>query len=212
MRRVILIGGGKSVLEGIETGLWDKIFEEEIWSLNYAFRAMPYLPKREVWVDTTFFRNNIDSLQKLHESGVECHAKKNDRYLGIDSIIQHSVTREPNEKDSHLFTGHMGLCGMFALSLAVKEKYDEIYLLGYDFGTPIESDIHTHFYQDKTEYISSGVGRPQVYLAHGSTPKKSVHDFDIYKNYQCVYNVSTISHIDSFPKITYQEFYDKIKT
>lgn len=212
-KEVIIVGGGNSINEGIETGLWDKIKGKEIWSLNFAFKAMPYLPTREVWVDTTFWRNNIKELENLHKQGVICHCKENDRYNYIKEIIQHTTTRMPNKKEeeNYVFAGTMGLCGMFALSLAVKEKYERIFLLGYDWGTT-QGSTQTHFYQGKQGivYQSSGVGRPEVYIQHNQQPKPTVKEFDRYKDYQEIYNVSLTSHIDTFKKLSYMEFYEKI--
>lgn len=214
MKDVIILGGGKSILEGIETGLWNNIKDKEVWSLNFAYKMMPFIPTREVWVDTTFWKNNISELEMLSKKGTKCHCKKNDRYNFINDIIQHEITRKVEEKDTRLFIGAMGLCGMFALSLAISEKFERIFLLGYDWGTTKISDTHTHFYQGQSgiEYSSRGVGRPEVYLSNTSNPKKDVNEFDIYKDHKEIYNVSMNSHIVSFPKITYQEFYDKIKT
>jgi len=212
MKECVICGGGASVTEGVETGLWDKLKESgiEVWSVNYAFRAMkPLLPTKQLWCDTTFFKNNIKDLEELAKSGVECHTKKNDRYNFINNIIQHECTRKPEEKDNKVFIGALGLSGMFSLSLAVQMKYDTIYLLGMDFGVPNQGIAQTHFYQGKMEYISTGVGRPQVYL-DGNSPKKAVRDFDIYKDIPNIFNVSLISNIQSYRKIGYPEFYGKI--
>jgi len=207
MKEVVIVGGGNSITEGVETGLWDKLRESgiELWGINYAFRAVPLKLKRLLWCDTTFFKNNMKDLEEQAKLGVECHTKKNNRYLGIDNIIQHETTRKPDEKDK-IYIGSLGLSGMFSLSLAVKEGYNKIYLLGYDFGVPNQGITQTHFYQGKISYISTGVGRNQVYL-DGNSPKKSVREFDIYKDIQGIYNVSMISNIQSFKKIGYQEFY-----
>jgi len=42
---VIILGGGYSVKEGIEKGLWNKIKDKNVWSLNYVFLTMPFLLK-----------------------------------------------------------------------------------------------------------------------------------------------------------------------
>lgn len=212
MKDVIILGGGASVTEGIEMGLWDIIKGKEIWSLNFAYKAMPYLPTREVWVDTTFWKNNTDELESINKRGVQCHAKKNDRYNMISDIIQHDTSRKPDDKNK-LFIGAMGLCGLFALALAIQEKYERIFLLGYDWGTPVRSNTHTHFYQGMSgiTYQSRGVGRPDVYIQDNSNPKNGVRDFDAFKNHKEIYNVSIISHITSFPKLKYEEFYERLK-
>ena len=209
-KEVIIIGGGASIEEGIKTDLWEKIRGKEVWSLNFAFRAMPYLPTRELWVDTTFYRNNIADLERIHKLGVACHTRKNDRYNGIPDIIQHETTRNIQEKDKKIYLCPMGLCGMFALGVAVQEKYEQIYLLGYDFGTNSLGNTHTHFYQDtKMDYQSSGVGRPSVYLQSNNHPKRDANEFGLYAERGGIWNVSVNSHIIAYPRISYEEFYGK---
>jgi hypothetical protein len=210
MKRCILIGGGYSVKEGIEKGLWDIIKNEEVWSLNYAYKTMPYLPKKQIWVDSTFFKDNVVELQKLNQAGVECHTKFNNIYAFIETIQQHNTTREINN-DKDYFIGQMGLVGMFALSIAVKSNYEEIYLLGYDFGTNNIDNKLTHYYQGKIRTMSTGVGYPDVYLNTDNKVKREINDFYKYKDYKTIYNVSINSNIQCFPKITYEEFFNKIK-
>jgi hypothetical protein len=210
MKECIIIGGGTSVLEGIEHRLWERIAKREIWSINFAFRTMPYLPKRQVWVDTTFFRNNMEDLESLSIAGVECHTKKHGIYNNIPAIIQHEVTREENNPDK-LYIGLMGLSGMFALALATKEQYDTIYLLGYDFGTNSKANTTTHYYQNTDiKYTSNGVGNPGVYLTDTGV-KKDVKLFDYFLKFPSkIYNVSPSSNIQSYEKITYNDFFSKI--
>ena len=140
MKKVILIGGGHSLKEGIEKDLWSKIKDKEIWSTNYAFMTMPYLPKREIWVDIDFFKNNIVALQKLSEQGVTMVTRTHRRYADIPNLIKYNsarLTKDYVGKEgitrNCIFYGKLGLVGTFALSLAVAELYDEIFLLGYDF-------------------------------------------------------------------------------
>ena len=88
-KEVILVGAGYSLKEGIDKELWDKIKGKEIWSCNYAYRTMPYLPARELWTDINFFNWNIDELQQLAQKGVPCYAKKNGKYDRIPEINQY---------------------------------------------------------------------------------------------------------------------------
>lgn len=216
LRTAILIGGGKSVLEGIELGLWDKLTDtkcfRDIFSINYAFKTMPYLPNKQVWVDTTFFKNNMTDLEALYKQGVECHCKKNPKYNAIPEITQHDTSRDEVVEDK-LYIGLMGLSGTFAISLAIKLGYDRIFLLGYDFGTTSINDTHTHYYQHlKIPFISSGVNNPQVYMTNSGV-KKDAKSFDRFKELcynTIIYNVSLKSNIDSFPKISYTEMFEKL--
>jgi hypothetical protein len=219
MKSCILVGGGASVKEGIELGLWDKLAERkdwsEIWSINFAFMAMPYRPAKQIWVDTTFFRNNTEALQELNRNGVECITKKHDIYNYIPEIKQYKTTRDEFnvDIDKPLFIGRMGLSGTFALSLSVALKYETIYLLGYDFGTNAIANQNTHFYQDTISVRSAGVRNPGVYLQNNNVVKKEVKEFEHYKNTTSkIYNVSLVSNISAFEKLSYQDFFSKISS
>jgi hypothetical protein len=208
MKSVILVGGGASIKEGIELGLWEKIKGQEIWSINFAFLTMPYLPNREVWTDISFFKNNIDILQRLYYQGVSCHAKLHHKYADIPEIKTYETTREPVYSKEKMFIGRMGLSGFFALSLAVKNNYDVVYLLGYDFGS---KTTNTHYYQDSLNVSSTGVGHPELYRNHHGEVKEEVKDFELFLQYPTkIYNVSLESKIPYFEKIDYPTFFSKI--
>ena len=222
MTRVILVGGGNSVQEGIEKNLWEQIKEETIWSCNYAYANMPYLPSRQIWVDTSFYKHNVEDMQKLYEKGVPLHIKQHNQFAGIaEHSKQYVSSREAKNyfgrdalKRNILFYGRMGLSGMFALSLAVAEGYDEIYLLGYDFGTSAITVKKTHFYQEKMPHVySTGVNHPEIYRMPDNKVKREVEDFKVYLNTPNlkIWNVSTISNIPYFDKLSYEDFYTKLK-
>ena len=203
----ILLGGGASISEGIALGLWDKIKESDVWSLNFAFLTTPFLPKREIWVDVAFFRNNMDKLQSLYVKGVKCYAKKHPKYADIPEITTFETTRDPNESDKKMFISRMGLSGFFALSLAVKEKYEVIYLLGFDWGQ-IEGEKNTHYYQGKINVQSTGMGHPELYRCPNGAIKDEIKDFEIFlKEPSKIYNVSPKSHIPYFERIDYPTFF-----
>ena len=210
---LIIVGGGYSVLEGIDKDLWEKIKDKEIWSLNYSAMYMPYLPKREIWTDIDFFRNNARELQSLNKKGVECYAKAHVYYNTIPEIHQINCTREKNNK-LDVYIGEYGFVGLLGLSLAIKEGYSEIYLLGYDFGCQAK-DIDkklTHWYQRYNfDKYSTGVGAPHVYLLKDNKVHRSVKDFNVYESYKNIYNVSQVSNINSFTKISYDKMFNKIK-
>jgi hypothetical protein len=222
-KRVIIIGGGASVKEGIDKGLWSYIKGEQIWSLNFAWLAMPYLPSRELWVDIKFFRDNIERLEELSKKGVVLIAKTHRDYLTIPQIKQYNTSRESNNyfgkealAKNIIFYGRQGLVGTFALSLAIGEGFKNIFLVGFDYGTPDINEKFTHFYQDKIKELSinsSGVGRPLIYRNPNNTVKRDVEDYKIYLREKDVniYNVSLLSNIPYFQKISYEEFFKILK-
>lgn len=213
MKSCIIIGGGSSVKEGLTLDLWNQIKGQDIWSVNFAFMTMPYFPSKEIWVDKTFFTNNIDKLQELSVNGVDCIAKEHGVYNEIKAIKQVACTRDEYNTDikKPLFIGSSGLSGVFALSYAISQGYDTIYLLGYDFGTKSLSDNKTHYYLDTIAVSSHGLHCPEVYLDDNG-PKKEVREFDYFLKENCkIYNVSPQSNIQSFDKIDYPTFFNYLK-
>jgi hypothetical protein len=210
MRECFIIGGGNSVQESIDSGLWEILKGKDIWSVNYAFLTMPYFPTREIWLDLFFFKNNIDKLQNLYKNGVFCYTKQNNKYSLIKEIKTYNVSRDIKDVEGKMYSGGMGLSGFFAIHLAVEEKYDRIFLFGYDFGS-ITNDKKTHYYQDKISVMSTGVGKPEIYREQNSSIKKEVKDFEFFLKYPTkIYNVSPKSSITCFPKLEYSDFIKKL--
>jgi len=220
MKTVILGAGGTSINEGIKLGLWEYIKNYDIWSLNYFFKMMPYLPKRELFTDTYFFNSNSKILPLLANKGIEIHAKHHHHYTFIKELKTHYVTKRKDEycgrealKKNILYIGRMGLVGFFGLSLAIAEQYDNIILLGYDFGTQKPNEHFTHFYQKNIQVLSTGVGNPLIYRKPNGDIKDEVVDFSVYladTNKCHIWNVSPNSNIPYFTKIDYPELFRMI--
>lgn len=210
MKSVIIIGGGPSVKEGIELGLWEQIKGKEVWSLNYAYKTMPHLPAREIWMDKRFFKDNRDDLERLSNQGVQLHARFFDLYVALP-IKTYEITRDEKEFDKAFYVSTLGQVGPLALSIAIKEGYDIIYLLGYDFGTTSPTDKFTHYYQDTHKVISSGIGVPEIYLLPSGKPVGKIKSFKIFsERHHNILNVSLKSNLPYFPKISWEEFFNKI--
>jgi len=222
-KECIIVGGGKSVRDGVALGLWDKIKDKDVWSLNYAYKLIPFLPSRQCFVDYMFFKNNEDDLHDMAAKGVPIHSKANSKLNHIEQkvIKTYNTVRQAGgfrgrtalvvPPEAHLFTGRMGLVGAFALALSIAEGYGKIYLLGYDFGSTGMEDKDTHWYQGQINVQSTGVGRPAVYWNKLGL-KKEVEDFKVFstvKDLQ-IYNVSPKSNIPYFEKIDYLKFYELI--
>lgn len=221
MRKVIIVGGGHSVLEGIEMGLWEKIKEEEVWSLNSVFKLMPYLPTVQLWVDVGFYNNEVENLQELHTKGVKMISRDKLTWKALyKEITMYQTTREIKIKQKSdnkelIYYGSMGLVGCFAVGVATQMEYDRIYILGYDYGATSLNNKYTHWYQNKISTLkihSSGAGRPQVYLDKKGKPNKFLRDWDYYKDKKdVVRNVSINSNLEIFPKITYENMFGDLE-
>jgi hypothetical protein len=218
MKKVILVAGGKSIREEwLNNGLFDNIRGHEIWSLNYAYRTMTYLPDRQLWVDKDgFFDIYKDQLFDMSKKGVKLITQRAG-YIPLPDYtkyiykVYHKVRKfeEQFQDESYIFTGKHGLVGLFALSLAVKEGYDEIFLLGMDFGTPTIADNDTHYYSKFIKHCSRGINDPKIYRYLNDEVNPRVKDFAEYKEVNSkIYNVSMISNIPYFEKITYERMYE----
>lgn len=116
------------------------------------------------------------------------------------------------------------LIGIKALNLAIALGVKEIYLLGFDAGSDLQD--RTHFYSDTEagKYVwngskHSGVGKNnRGYYKTGNYNKlEELNKFwfqpfekELEQGIQ-IYNVSLNSKIDTFPKISYENFYHKLK-
>lgn len=211
---VILIGGGVSVSEGISLGLWDKIKGQNVWSLNYAYHTMPYLPSTQIWIDNKFFKEHIEELPKLSKAGVRLISKKHNMYVDIPEIQTYSTTSVDNEFNNKcLYVGSMRLVGTLALSLAVVEEFSPIFILGFDFGTTSLADKRTHYYYDDTHLNEFGRGKSDAYFLPDGSLKPDVKDYSIYSKFpNKIYNVSLRSNIPFFEKISYEYFFEMIKS
>jgi len=180
--RVIIIGGGDSLQDGIDEGLWEEIKGEEIWTLNDKYELMPYFPTRILWTDIMFFFGYEKDLMKLKDKGCEeLIAREVGRFYEEFDITVYKTTayKELAEQHGWMFTSLMGLSGFFALSVAVKRGYKEIILLGFD--NP-----------DQKYNVSK--------------------DFDYYLQFKDskIINVSPESNIKTFEKIDYETLFKRI--
>jgi len=223
MNSVILVGGGYSIKEGIEKGLWNEIKNQEIWSLNIAFKTMPYLPSKELFVDHSFFNSYQEDLLSLP---CELIAVNHAYYLKFPKIKNIFTTQNPKEfygreslNKNKIFTGSRKFCGFFAISYAIALGYKTIYLLGYDWGNIIDTTgkKQSHYFDNnlKDYGILKCYQNPKynAFENNNNQPKEDVKDFEVYLTVSdCkIYNVSLKSRIDYFEKINFETFYNHLK-
>lgn len=245
MNKVIILAGGRSVLDGINKGLWNKLLENyfdkrdiEIWSLNYSYKFIPFLPDRQIWIDKNFFEDNIEDILFLKNKGVQLSTRVNSKIKRIHYISDKTIRRKLEEefkvieqfktncnmkeafKGNIIFCGRQGLVGVFATSLTIQKGFKEIFWLGMDYGTSSVNDKKTHWYQDMIPSAnfnqavkSHGIGIPQHYRNQKTDVLNyMVEDFDVFLQYKDVkiWNVSLMSNIKSFEKISYEKFFELI--
>jgi len=213
MSSVVLVGGGSSIKPNIPL-VWDTIKTNNIpvWSINFAYKWIPYNPTRQIWSDKSVWDQCAKDFERMYREGVSIVAKERPKFYP-DWVTTYKVNMDARKVSEDLFVGLNGLSGLLALSLAIREGFTNIYLLGYDAGTTNPSDKNTHWYMEHAEQqkiISSGFRRPVVYLSDANT-LKNPDDYQWFaKYYDRIYNVSLSSNIHTFKKISYQDFYDAI--
>jgi hypothetical protein len=218
MDRIIICGAGYSLKSGIELNLWDKIKDIDILSINFCYRFMPYAPNMIIWGDDSVWIKCEDSLSVLSQYGVKLYSRIREKYNKYPFINQLRVEDEQHnslpftDNMENIYMGRCGFTGLMALSLACGLNYEEIYLLGYDFGNKDSRDRNTHWYQDMDDKINIGAyGIGSVYL-NGNKPREEISDFNAFLNSKAkIYNVSPQSNIEVFEKLTYPELFNKIK-
>lgn len=228
-----LVGGGKSVREGIATGLWDFLEGKDWWSLNYSAMFAECTPTREVFIDEKFYKENKEYIHKLSETVPiycrEFQSIKNNtlKCTMYDKSKGRFLTVKEMKQSNSLSVSEMGMTGEFALSLAVLEGYERIYIAGFDFGVSDPNDKDTHWYQyglkndpkksrshwwnQTCKLFSTGVGNPGTYFENNKL-KKAIEFYNNYTTiHKQIYNVSMVSNITAFPKITYEQMYKMVE-
>jgi len=149
----------------------------------------------------------------------ECQSIKKRKYNECEeSMHPHYWRKQAWEKGFY----SSQLIGLKALNLAIALDCDEIYLLGND---ACDINGHTHFYDDTNvgHYMwngqkYSGVGKNDRGLYNTGTYNKidelnnfwfKPYEEELQKGIK-IFNVSLNSKIDIFPKISYEEFYNKL--
>lgn len=202
-KQIIIVGGGKTIQEGVDSGLWDKLKGKCTFGLNYSYNY--FESTIQMYVDLKFYKNQYNDLAKLPLVVGQYHNIKNK----LDNTI---MIRSYSKYDPTLQQGayKASLCGLFALTVAIYLQPKEIFLLGYDYGSDMkEKDKNekfiTHFYQGDINH--RGIGKINYYTARG----RAGRDFDVYADSASIINnVSLISTIPTFQKISYTEFFSRL--
>lgn len=217
--KCILLGGGNSKGEEIKNGLFEKIKDKAcIISLNYAWQEMNYLPDVQIFSDQHFWskeeqeiviekgqRTNVfhGKMTALRKQGVHLVYRNMGHKRIIEGAERWYATREWGVPNA-LYYGSCGLVGVFALSWACK-NFKEIYLLGFDLT---EVNGKTHSYQDVIKTSSYGVGNKELM----TTYQKNLGDWKKFLDIKdvMIYNISQISKIECFTKLSWNEFYRRL--
>jgi len=223
--QLILVGGGSTIKEGIEKGLWDKLKDRYTIALNYSYKHLnsTFL----TYVDAKFYEGRETHAEVANLPLIVGKRHMADRGIHPNTILLPSMPFWNRELNPGIYSAI--LCGIWALSLGIYLLDEgEIFLLGYDFGEvrtekqeeqlghigeiirisqkDKEGQPLTHYYQGEVKH--NGVGRVNWY----NGKDRAERAFSPFKNeVKCkIYNVSLISKIKTFPKISYDDFLGRL--
>ena len=206
--QLVLIGGGSSIKEGINKGLWDKLKGKFTIGLNYSYN----------FFDSTILCF-IDGSGQFYEKESKKKKFKNlpliigKKHPNL-KVLPNTITLETNDakyyRDVKLGIWRSNLCGLLALSLGIYLLDNgQIYLLGYDYGTTKKAKdgkALTHFYQGQIKH--RGIGK----ISYFDTKGRANRDFGVYKDEKKVkiYNISPLSKINTFIKKDWDWFFENL--
>jgi len=190
MNDVLIIIGGGSSIGNFNFHLLD---DYTTFGLNFVYQL--YKPTVILWVDKEFYNNNklsINNCDSLKITKICDNLPKN--------IIQLPTSKKYIEEDCFsLGVYDQFLVGLFSLTIGIELGFKNIFLLGYD-GKFINNKSHFHNIEHRGKYNEKGYLRGNLM-------------FDVYKNCKSkIFNVSINSAINTFEKITYENFIDLLKS
>ena len=220
-KTLIILGGGASVRDGIQKGLFEFLPNTFCIGLNYAYKFVHTTATASI--DETFHNSYFNEISEL-----PLHIAK--EHYSIQNKGKTVFLKPSNIYDYSLVKGvyNQTLVGLFTLSLGVYllEEGSRIFLLGYDNGQYKDSEGNlcvqgniplTHWYQG--ELYHRGIGRLNWYTAtsidYEDTQKRisqAEREYRVYKDAPVkIYNVSPNSNIPTFEKINYDNFLHMIQ-
>lgn len=202
-KQLIIIGGGASIREGVEKGLWKKLEGKFVIGINFSYKFFPD-PTIQCYLDKQVREQNEGDFNKLDlvitkKQPIKNH--KNELQIPTQSNYIRNIV-------NGIYKG--ALTGIYALTLGVYLlDVGEIYLLGYDFGSQEKTSAGkplTHFYQGTINH--RGVGKVNYYNSKGHVTR----DFGVFQKEKKIkiYNVSLKSKLEMFEKISYDDFFKKL--
>jgi len=205
--QLILLGGGSSLKEGIDMGLFEKIKGKFSIGTNYSYKFFP--STLQVFVDSTFYNTQRLELEKLPLIIGQCR--------NIKVKLPNTLAIPSNSVYNRDLVGGVHsakLSGIYALTLGIHLlDSGDLFLLGYDLGAVSKDKddkgrVKTHFYQGITDH--RGVGKTSYYDVRDRDKK----DFGCFAQEKKIhiYNVSPLSNINVFEKIDYKTFFEKLNS
>lgn len=225
----IIVGGGASIrpdrsIPIKDLDVWKRIKDKFTIGTNFSYKF--FSPTIQLFGDYDFYyseKERLDKLPLVVGKYDQKFFKKDSQRIGNSVLLV---------KDSSFYNGRESLVkgcycfqlvGMATLSFAIGLGCKRVFLLGMDAN---DIDGYTHFYDEEdgivkwkatnrcgvNKFFHPNLGR--VVFKNDNYNKINELNNYWYKPFeQCknqgieIFNVSTISRINTFPKISYEEFY-----
>jgi hypothetical protein len=206
---IIIIGGGKSISEGLNLGLKEKIKDKFVIGVNYAYQT--FQCTFTAFQDRDWYHGRPNDKGIYENPDIYSELKELPLIIGINQNgveefkLDNTILLDRKERED--------LTGVFALKLVLRlMETGTVYLLGFDWtrrkGLPErdpnynpKSNEPTHYYNNINHRGTGYVGYYENHNADRLFNKLNKRDVKVF-------NVSLNSNIDCFPKISYQEFYE----
>jgi hypothetical protein len=216
IKEIIIIGGGRSIKEGLTLNLKEKIKDKCVLTLNFAYNHFD--STATVFIDDQFYKGYITGC------GITCDKEHVERLKKLPLIIgayRNYLKFYPNTVPVRFtfsyfhnnpvkrgfYVGDKCLTGIFSLHIAayLLDYNGSIYCLGFDGGVINASDTNsTHYYEDIKH---KGINRTQIYTTE---PLDLFFRKYLIEKELTIYNVSPNSNLNSFKKISYPEMFEQL--
>lgn len=204
----IIIGGGASLIEGIDNGLWEKLKGHFVININHGIEFY-HDHTFMTCVDNHLFEHKNKGggkfINNIKQEPLIITRNHPEKYIFPNMIILKATDKfDRNLKDNKVYKG--ALSGIYSLTLAIHLLDEgEIFLLGYDFGAKGKKEgvDFTHWYQGQTKH--KGIGKVNYYNTK-NRPDNDFKPFLVEKKVK-IYNVCLDSRIPHFTKISYSQFF-----
>jgi len=207
LKQCIIIGGGYSIKDGVDKNLWNMLDGRFTIGTNFSYKFFDSTIL--TFIDAGFYTaQRSNGLYKVPLI-IGRKLAELDRLKLPNTILIKESNKFTRDCRNGIYCG--SLCGIYALSLSIylMGPNTEIFLLGYDFSGSDSKDNDgkdiTHFYQGRI--FHRGIGYTKYY---NSVRSNKLFDHYSQINDVKIYNVSPKSKINTFDKISYDEFFDKL--
>lgn len=228
INQAIVIGSGDSInVESSYNEINSLIKDRLSFCINANYRNIHDMTAL-IWGDQKFYYYEHDNVPNLPL----CIARNHDTFH-CDWFFKKERRVIPHYTENHLTLESGGtytsdwskgvykgyVMGLFALSVAIKclQGVGEVYLLGFDACRHPETGRTHCFTQDDLNYQYKGLKQTPKWMSPDRINNDKLRQDKLFEPFLTepsikIYNVSQVSKINQFEKITYKQFKERLTT